>query len=212
MSCLARAWHASSAPGALLYLCAANKKRSKSLACPCKSRREQSDVEYVASNLTVAKHDANSLESAASSQEKKSNLNPQVTKPLTHISADEAAQDSVQASAHYCGSAATTTAVVATRGARPAPLLMEMVRAKPFAAASPARRGPGRAPGAYHLIPGAAACRRRPTSSAATHRRPAGSAASWARGPRQQPTSSPTTRRTGPGSCLSYLRAFAAPP
>ena len=91
-----------------------------------------------------------------------------------HISADEAAQDSAQASAHYCGSAATTTAS-ATRGARPAPLLMEKARAAPSAAASPARRGRGRAPGAYHLIPGAAACRRRPTSSAATHRHPAGS-------------------------------------
>ena len=98
-----------------------------------------------------------------------------ITINLNIISADEAAQDSAQASAHYYGSAATTTAS-ATRGARPAPLLMETARAVLSSAASPARRGRGRAPGAYHLIPGAAAYSlRRPTSSAATDRRPAGS-------------------------------------
>ena len=72
-----------------------------------------------------------------------------------HISADEAAQDSAQASAR-CGSAATTTAS-ATPAARPAPLLMETARAVLSSAASPARRGPGRAPGAGRLSPIAAA-------------------------------------------------------
>ena len=137
-----------------------------------------------------------------------------ITINLNIISADEAARDFFPASArYYCGSAATTTAVVATRGARPAPPEGVTVPAAPSAAASPARRGPGRAPGAYHLIPEAAACQRRPTSSAATHCRPAGSAASSARGPRQQQQrSSPTTPTTSPGNCPPYRSAPAAPP